>query len=94
LCGDNYSRAEAAANKALDAGESVAEGHTAAAFVQFVFDWDWLAAETNCRQAVALDPTYGQGHWMLGHAISQQGLHDEPLPATRRAPESSILSTP
>jgi hypothetical protein len=57
-----YERARTAAARALSVGETVPEAHTSAAFVQFVFDWDWPAAEANCRKAVALDPSYGQGY--------------------------------
>jgi TolB-like protein len=59
---DVYERARTAAERALSVGETVPEAHTSAAFVQFVFDWDWPAAEANCRKAVALDPSYGQGY--------------------------------
>jgi hypothetical protein len=69
-----YERARTAAAHALLVGETVAEAHTSAAFVQFVFGWDWPAAEANCRKAVALDPSYGQGYWMLAHTLSQQGF--------------------
>ena len=58
---------------------------------QFLFDWDWRGAETNLRHAVALDPSSGQSHWMLGHALSQQGRHDEALAAARRARELDPL---
>ena len=89
---DVRERAGSAANRALSVGETVAEAHTSAAFVQFVFDWDWPAAEANCRKAVALDPSYGQGYWMLAHTLSQQGLHQEAVALTRRACELDPLN--
>jgi tetratricopeptide (TPR) repeat protein len=73
-------------------GGSVAEAHTSAAIVQFLFDWNWRAAEAHLRHAVALDPSSSQSYWMLGHAISQQGMHDQALAAARRARELDPLS--
>jgi tetratricopeptide (TPR) repeat protein len=65
--------------------------------VQFLFDWNWPEAEINLRRAIALDPSSSQSHWMLGHAISQQGRHAEALAAARRAreldPRSALTHT-
>jgi serine/threonine-protein kinase len=77
--------ARAAAEHALEHGEKVAEAHTAVARIQFLFDWDWPGAEANLRHALILDPGDAQSYWMLGHALSQQGRHDEALAAARRA---------
>ena len=89
---DVVDHARTAAYRALAVGENVAEAHTSAAFVQFVFDWDWRAAEANCRKAVALDPNYGQGYWMLAHMLSQQGRHQDTLALIRRACELDPLN--
>jgi Flp pilus assembly protein TadD len=55
--------------------------------MQFLFDWDWPASEATLRHAIRLDPGSGQSHWMLGHAISQQGRHAEARAAAQRARE-------
>jgi TolB-like protein/Flp pilus assembly protein TadD len=86
------SRAREAAAQALKHGGSVAEAHTAVGRVQFLFDWDWQAAEMTLRRAVALDPSSAQSHWMLGHALSLQGRHDEACAAAQRARELDPLS--
>lgn len=85
-------QARAASQQALKNGTNLAEAHTAVARVQFLFDWDWRGAEANLRHAVALDPSSSQSYWMLGHAISQQGQHDQALAAARRARELDPLS--
>lgn len=77
--------ARSATQQALAHGTSVAEAHTATAAVLFLFDWDWRSAETSLRHAVTLDPGSAQTLWMLGHALSQQGRHEEALAAARRA---------
>jgi TolB-like protein/Flp pilus assembly protein TadD len=88
---DVVDQARAAAQKALENGETVAEAHTTAGRVRFLFDWDWRGAEDCLTRAVALDPSSGQTHWMLGHAVSQQGRHHEALAAARRARELDPL---
>ena len=77
--------ARAAAALALEHGETVAEAHTSMGRVRFLFDWDWPGAEASLHRAVDLDPGSGQTHWMLGHALSQQGRHEQALAAARRA---------
>lgn len=84
---DVADQARAAAQQALQNGRSVAEAHAAMGRIQFLFDWDWHGAEACLRQAIALDPNSSQSHWMIGHALSQQGRHDEALAAARRARE-------
>jgi tetratricopeptide (TPR) repeat protein len=84
---DVASEAWDAARKALEHGRAVAEAHTAVARMQFLFDWDWPASEATLRHAIRLDPGSGQSHWMLGHAISQQGRHAEARAAAQRARE-------
>ena len=90
-------QARAAAEQALEHGANLAEAHTAVGRVQFLFDWNWPEAEINLRRAIALDPSSSQSHWMLGHAISQQGRHAEALAAARRAreldPRSALTHT-
>ena len=71
---DVAEQARTLAFRALRASDAVPEAFTAAAFVQFVFDWDFAAAEANCRRAVALDPSYGRagGCWHT-HCRSKGG---------------------
>jgi TolB-like protein/Flp pilus assembly protein TadD len=86
------SHAREAAAQAVKHGGSVAEAYAAIGRVQFLFDWDWPAAETNLRRAVTLDPSSSHSHWMLGHALSQQRRHDEARAAAQRARELDPLS--
>lgn len=88
---DVEDQARASAKQALEHGSGVAEAHTTAGRVRFLFDWDWRGAEDRLRHAIAIDPSSGQTHWMLGHALSQQGRHDEALAAARRARELDPL---
>jgi Flp pilus assembly protein TadD len=50
-----------------------------------LFDWDWRAAEMSLERAIALNPNSSHSHWMLGHALSLQGRHQDASGAARRA---------
>jgi TolB-like protein/Flp pilus assembly protein TadD len=88
---DVIDEARAAAAAAMAAGASVAEAQTAAGSIQFLFDWNWQAAEAHLRRAVALNPSSAQSYWMLGHALTQQGRHEEAVAAASRALEFDPL---
>jgi Flp pilus assembly protein TadD len=55
--------------------------------VNWIFDWDWQAAEAQFRQAVALDASNAAAHRTLGHALSQSGRHREAEAEMQRARE-------
>ena len=84
---DVSEQARAAAAEALAHGGEVAEAYASAARVQFLFDWDWQGAEANLRRAISLDPSQSPSYWLLGHAMSQQGKHEQALAAARQARE-------
>jgi hypothetical protein len=90
---DVIDEARAAAAAAMAAGASVAEAHTAIAVIQFLFDWNWCAAEMHLRRAVALNPS-------LRTATGCSAMHSHSKDATkkrwqrRRARWSSIPSMP
>jgi TolB-like protein/Flp pilus assembly protein TadD len=80
-------RARVAAERAVKNGGDVPEAHASVATVQFLFNWDWKTAEASLRHALTLDPSSVQGYWMLGHAFSHLGQHEQALAAARRARE-------
>jgi tetratricopeptide (TPR) repeat protein len=86
-----WPRAREAARQAVRAAPELAEAQFALGYVNWMFEWDWTAAEAGFRLAVQLDPSFAQGHQTLGHALSQMGRHSEGLPITRRAPELDPL---
>ena len=65
----------------------LAETHTSLGLVHFWLGWDWPAAETACRKAVALDSSDGVAHRILGIVLSALMRHDEAQAAMRRARE-------
>lgn len=80
-------RARDAAQHAIRADSALAEAQQVHAYVNWMLDWDWPAAEAGFRRALLLDPGYAPAHRTLGHCLSQMGRHSEALAEMRRARE-------
>src|SRR5262249_9739791 len=52
---DALPKAKAAAQKALEIDEKLAEAHAALGYAAF-FDWDWVSAEREFKRAIELNP--------------------------------------
>ena len=88
-----FLRAKAAALKALEIDNSVAEAHTSLAYVKFSFDWDWDGAEKEFKHAMALKPDYPTAHhWYAEYLAEVRGNHEEALSEIKRAQELDPLS--
>jgi TolB-like protein/DNA-binding winged helix-turn-helix (wHTH) protein/Flp pilus assembly protein TadD len=81
-----------AALRAVAANPDVAEAQHALGHVNWMFEWDWPAAEAAFRRAVELDPSYSLVHLILAHLLSQTGRHAEAEPFMRRARELDPLN--
>jgi TolB-like protein/Tfp pilus assembly protein PilF len=87
-----FSKAEAAALRALEIDDTLAEAHATLAMVRAWNEWDWAAAERELKRAIALDPGYATArHW---HAIilMRLGRSDEAIKEIKRAQELDPLS--
>jgi TolB-like protein/DNA-binding winged helix-turn-helix (wHTH) protein/Tfp pilus assembly protein PilF len=83
--------ASQAATRAIRADPDLPDAQNALAFVYWLLDWQWPAAEGAFRRAVALDPSSGLGRQTLGHLLSQMGRHAEGLAQLQRARELDPL---
>ena len=70
-------KAKAAAEKALQLDDSLAEAHTSLAIIKYQFDYDWTGSETEFRRAIELDPSYAFAHDQYGYFLSWEGRFDE-----------------
>ena len=86
-----WPRAREAADRAFAAAPDLAESHTSLALVNFWLDWDWPAAQTSFRKAIALDPSNVLAHRTLGILLSILGRQDEGRAAFRRVRELDPL---
>jgi TolB-like protein/predicted Ser/Thr protein kinase len=53
-----FPKAEAAARKALQIDDTLAEAHCTLAYSKGFFEWDWLGAEREFRRALEINPSY------------------------------------
>ena len=81
-----------AAGHALRAAPELADAQFAAAYISWMFDWDWQAAEAGLRRAIALDANHAMSQIVLGHLLSQTGRHDLARAAMQRARELDPLN--
>jgi TolB-like protein/Flp pilus assembly protein TadD len=63
---DAYPKAEAAARKALEIDDSLADAHNALGVIKLFYSWDWSGAEKKFLQAIDLNPSYADAHQRYG----------------------------
>ena len=89
---DVFPKAKAAATKALEIDDTVAEAHAAFGFVKTLYDWDWAGAETEFNRAIALNPNNAYAHNRYGEYLMFVGRYDEGLSENKRAQDLDPLS--
>ncbi|QYO66298.1 winged helix-turn-helix domain-containing protein [Leptolyngbya sp. 7M] len=87
-----YSKAEAAALKALELDNDLAQAHTSLAYVRMYHSWNWKEAESRFRKAIALSPNYATAHQWYSEFLTAMGRFDEALVEIRRAKEIDPLA--
>ncbi|HEY4256163.1 MAG TPA: protein kinase [Candidatus Udaeobacter sp.] len=90
--GEFIARAKAAATKALEINEALAEPHATLGFVKFWYDWDFAGAESEFRRAIELDPDYATAHHWYGESLGLMGRFDEGFKELRLAQQIDPLS--
>jgi TolB-like protein/Tfp pilus assembly protein PilF len=82
----------AAAVKALEIDDTLAEAHAVLAFHVYWFEWAWDTAEQQFARALELDPGSADTLWMYAHLPSNAGRHAEALAAIASARAVDPLS--
>jgi serine/threonine-protein kinase len=78
-------KARSAAKRALDLDDTLAEAHRSLSTINLNYDWDWPAAERECRRAIELNPGDALNHQYCGWFLGLIGRFDESLVALQRA---------
>jgi TolB-like protein/Tfp pilus assembly protein PilF len=86
-----YPKAKAAARKALEIDDGLAEAHTSLAYALLV-SWEWAGAEGEFRRAIQRNPDYAQAHHFYGFLLAARGRAEESLAQFRHALEIDPLS--
>ena len=85
-------KAKAAAIKAVEMDDNLAEAHAVLAFSLFMYEWTWDAVEKHVKRALELDPNSADSHWIYAHLCSNVGRHKQALAEIARARELDPLS--
>jgi DNA-binding winged helix-turn-helix (wHTH) protein/tetratricopeptide (TPR) repeat protein len=78
-------KARAAALKAIELNNKLAEAHASLAVIAQNYDWDWQTAQEEYRRAIALDPNYATAHHWYAECLALQGRFPEALTEIERA---------
>ena len=92
--GEVYPKARAAAMKALELDETVAEAHVTLADVKKGYDWDWAGAEAEYKRALELNPSYSMAHALYADYLSKMRRHEEAIAEARQARKLDPISVP
>ena len=90
--GDTYPRAEAAATRALQLDDTVAEAHATLGIVKLEYDKDWAAAEREFKRGIELNPSSPNAHQFYSWYLGAMTRMEESLSEMRRASELDPLS--
>jgi serine/threonine-protein kinase len=80
-------KARAAATRALEIDDTLAEAHNALGHVKVNLDWDWLGAEQEFKLALKLNPNYIEAHHRYAHYLVAMGRFEEALAESLRGLE-------
>ncbi|MBA3962160.1 MAG: tetratricopeptide repeat protein [Chthoniobacterales bacterium] len=94
---DALSKAKAAASKAIELDQTLAEPHVTLAFIHVWFDWDWTGAEAEAKRAIELSPNLSFAYAAHSQLLTALGHHPEAVSEATRArqldPVSPIINT-
>ena len=82
---EGFEKAKELARRAIALDDGLAEAHTSLAWVTFIHDWDWAAAEQGFRRAIAANPNYASAHQWYAWLLASQGRMHEALRMGERA---------
>jgi serine/threonine-protein kinase len=90
---DCYPKAMAAAKRALELDDSLAEAHTTLALAIWYYHFDFAQANKEFQRAIELNPNYATGHQQYGNnTLSALGRFDDAIAEGKRAVELDPLS--
>ena len=83
----------AAASKALELDDSLAEAHNSAA-AGYLFNWNWERADMESARAVELHPDFAEAHHLRSYVLAARNRMDEALEEQKRSTELDPLLRP
>ncbi|MDQ3373555.1 MAG: tetratricopeptide repeat protein, partial [Acidobacteriota bacterium] len=90
-------KAKAAAQKALEINDRLAEACAALAFIKNNYDWDWRAAENHFKRAAEINPNYAIAYHWHGFCLLTRRRFADSIELMKQAqtldPLSPIINT-
>jgi DNA-binding winged helix-turn-helix (wHTH) protein/Flp pilus assembly protein TadD len=87
-----YPNAKAAALKAVQLDDSLAETHTSLGMVALYYEWDWPKADREFRRAIELDPNYSLAYTWDALYRAATGQPEQAVRQAAKAKEIEPLS--
>jgi TolB-like protein/DNA-binding winged helix-turn-helix (wHTH) protein/Tfp pilus assembly protein PilF len=84
-------KAKAAAQKALQLDDGLAEAHASLAYISMVYDWNWASAQKEFKRAIELNPNYAGAHEWYAEFLAARGRESEALSEMKRARDADPL---
>ncbi len=85
-------RGKAAALRAIELDETLAEARAALGFIIFFYDWDWQTAEKNYRRGLELDSKNADLRQSYAHLLSNIGRGEQALAEIKLSRELEPLN--
>jgi Flp pilus assembly protein TadD len=89
---ESIPKAKEAASKALAFDDTLAEAHTALAYIKSTYDWDWPGAEREFKRVIELNPNYATAHFWYAIHLQALGRLDEAIAEAKLAQEADPVS--
>lgn len=85
-------KAKAAALKAVEIDDTLAEAHAVLGFTIFWYEWDWMAAEKCYLRGLELEPHSVDLRYHYAHLLSNIGQHEKALTVIKLARDLDPLN--
>jgi serine/threonine protein kinase/tetratricopeptide (TPR) repeat protein len=72
-------KAKAAAARAIELDDTLAEAHASLGYVKLTFDWDWPGAEREFRRSLEINPNLPRAHAGYAHYLMSLRRTDEAI---------------
>src|SRR5262249_40852408 len=84
--------ARAAARKALELDDRLADAHVAQGYLQCLYDWDWKGCENSIRRAIDLDANNLDAHFIYARLLMALGRLPEAIREIQTAVQLDPIS--
>src|SRR5207302_2362308 len=91
---EGYPKAIAAAKKALELDDTLAEAHCALGALTMFYLFDWATAEREYQRAIELNPNYAQTYEVYSYLLQATGPQNKALEIAKRGLNADPLSIP